>query len=324
MPFEQFDRSRLNILPLSERRHDITLAEVMDPDGEIPPFADPALDTIADAVVAARRRGAAVIVMYGAHVIRRGNAAFMIRLMERGLVTHFAANGAGAIHDFELSMIGATCESVEKYISEGQFGLWSETGRLNDAVNAGAAQGLGFGESAGKYIAENGFPHADKSVLAAGYRLHVPVTVHVGVGSDIVHEHPNCDGAAMGAASYTDFLIYTQSVTGLENGVFLDVGSAVAGPEVYLKALAMARNVARQRGETIAHFTTAVFDLMPIAGDFHKELPKTEPAYYFRPRKTILIRTVADGGHSHYFSGDHRATFPALWRALGEKVGETA
>jgi hypothetical protein len=153
-------------------------------------------------------------------------------------------------------------------------------------------------------------------VLAAAYRHSVPVTVHVGIGYDILHEHPNCDGAAFGAASYRDFLIFARTVERLEHGVLLSFGSAIMAPEVYLKALAMARNAAHRDGREIRNFSTAVFDLVPIQGDFRKELPKTDPGYYFRPQKTILVRTVADGGESFYFCGDHRATFPALRRAI--------
>jgi hypothetical protein len=139
--------------------------------------------------------------------------------------------------------------------------------------------------------------------------------VHCGVGYDILHEHPNCDGAALGASSYTDFLIFTRIVEALEGGLLLNFGSAIMGPEVFLKALAMARNVARQEGREIRKFTTAVFDMVPIKGDHRKELPKSDPGYYFRPHKTMLVRTVADGGESFYFCGDHRATFPAVRRA---------
>jgi len=147
----------------------------------------------------------------------------------------------------------------------------------------------------------------------------VPVTVHVGIGYDILHEHPNCDGAAFGAASYRDFLIFAHTIERLEGGVLLSFGSAVMAPEVYLKALAMARNVARQEGRAIRNFATAVFDLVPIEGDIHRELPKADAGYYFRPHKTLLVRTVADGGASFYFRGDHRATFPALRRAILER-----
>ena len=243
----------------------------------------------------------------------------MIELMKRGLVTHFATNGAGSIHDYELALIGRTCESVAKYISMGQFGLWTETGRLNDIIKEGVRDGLGWGEAVGRYIWEEKLPNREKSVLGMGYHLGVPCTVHIGVGNDIIHEHPNCDGAAMGEASYNDFLIYAQSVTKLEHGVFLNFGSAVAGPEVYLKALAMARNVARQEGRQIAHFTTAVFDLLEIEnGDFSAAPPKSDPRYYFRPWKTILARTVADGGVSHYIRGEHQRTVPALARMILE------
>ncbi len=142
------------------------------------------------------------------------------------------------------------------------------------------------------------------------------MTVHVGIGYDILHEHPNCDGAAAGKASYRDFLIFANTVEKLEGGVMLSFGSAIMAPEVYLKALAMTRNVARQAERDIRQFTTAVFDIVPIQGDIHRELPKTDPGYYFRPHKTILARTVADGGQSFYFCGDHRATIPALRQAL--------
>ena len=249
----------------------------------------------------------------GAHVLRQGNSPLLIDLMEKGLISHLAFNGAGAIHDFEVAMIGQTCESVARYIREGQFGLWEETGRLNEAVSRGFQDGLGFGESVGRMIEEEEFPFRSMSVLAAGYRLQVPVTIHVSVGQDIVHEHPNFDGAAAGATSYQDFLIYTQAITKLEGGVFLNYGSAVMGPEVYLKALAMARNVAQQQGEEIRNFTTAVFDLPDLGEDLSAEAPKNDPRYYFRPFKTILVRTVADGGQSYYVQGDHRLTFPALY-----------
>jgi hypothetical protein len=256
----------------------------------------------------------------GAHVLRAGTQRYLIDLMQRRLLTHIGMNGAGPIHDWEMALIGATTESVARYISSGEFGLWRETGRINDVVRAGVAQNMGIGESMGRAILEGDFPHKDVSILAAAARLGVPVTVHVGIGHDILHEHPNCDGAAFGAASYIDFLVLAHAVQSLEGGVMLNFGSAVMGPEVYLKALAMARNVAHQRGEVIRNFTTGVFDLIPITGDPKKQAPKTDPQYYYRPYKTILVRTVADGGESHYVQGDHRDTLPRLYHealALG-------
>jgi hypothetical protein len=202
MPFPQFDRSRLKLKPLSERVHDLTIDSFYRLDDPIPPFDHPALDVIAERIVRARRNGAPVLMLMGAHVIRAGVSRFLIDLMERGILTHIAMNGAGPIHDFELALIGATTESVARYIREGQFGLWEETGLLNEAIKRGYEQGLGMGEAIGKFIFEGDFPHKDISILAAGYRLKVPVTVHVGIGYDIIHEHPNCDGAALGC----DFL----------------------------------------------------------------------------------------------------------------------
>lgn len=320
MPFEQFDRSKLKLLPLAERVHDLDISVMMDT-SEPPAFEHPTIELLADRVAAAKQKGATVLVMMGAHVLRAGNAPWLIELMEKGAVSHFALNGAGAIHDFEFAEIGATTESVARYISEGQFGLWQEDALFNDALAAGVADGLGFGESIGRYIEQQEFPYRKYSLFAAGYRNQVPVTAHVGIGADIVHEQPNCDGAVTGQASYTDFLIYAQSITKLEGGVFINIGSAVTGPEVYLKSLSMARNVARQNGGQIAHFTTAVFDMHDIEGsDFSATPPKTDARYYFRPWKTILARTVADGGEGYYVSGDHKDTVPALANAILKRI----
>jgi hypothetical protein len=256
--------------------------------------------------------------MMGAHVLRAGVNRQIVDLLERGLLDHIAINGAGAIHDTELARIGATTESVARYIRSGEFGLWRETGELNDWIREAAAEQAGMGEHIGRRIAQSDFPHRGLSVLAAAWRLSVPVTIHPGIGYDIIHQHPNCDGASLGETALRDFLIFARAVERLESGVLLAFGSAVMAPEVYLKALAMARNVAHREGREIRHFTTAVFDLVPIEGDIHQERAKSDPAYYFRPYKTILVRTVADGGESYYFCGDHRATFPALRRTLLE------
>lgn len=318
MPYPKFDPSQLNILPLGERVHDIVGAKMLlEPRGERVPFTHPAIPTLAEALVSARANRRAAIFICGAHVLRQGNAALLIDLMKRGLLTHLALNGAGAIHDFELALIGQTCESVAKYVREGQFGLWKETSQINDILNAAQGTGLGFGEALGKAIIERELPYAATSVFAQAYKLRVPITVHVGIGQDIIHEHPNFSGAATGEASAIDFLVLAHSVAQLEGGVMLNIGSAVMGPEVYLKALAMARNVAHQRGKSIRHFTTAVFDLPNLGDDLSHEAPKTDARYYFRPFKTILVRTVADGGRSFYVQGDHRATVPALYDAIG-------
>ncbi len=305
-----FDRSRLRIQPLSARQHDLSLPHWLSLHDPAPPFDHPDLATLAHRI---RSATGAKILMAGAHVLRAGVHRHLIDLLERGHISHLAVNGACAIHDYELARIGATTESVERYIQTGEFGLWSETGELNDWISEAAALDLGLGENIGRRIAESDFAHRQLSLFAAAYRLSIPVTVHVGIGHDILHEHPNCDGAALGKASYRDFLIFTRAVENLENGVLLSFGSSVMAPEVYLKALAMARNVSPA---PIKHFTTAVFDLVPIQGDFRRQLPKSDPGYYFRPHKTILVRTVKDGGESFYFCADHRASVPALRRAL--------
>jgi hypothetical protein len=314
MPFPQFDRAKLRLQPLAKRQHDLTLDILQGLDAPVT-FDHPSIPAIGRRMREAKERGAARILMMGAHVLRAGVQFHLIDLMERGLVSLIAMNGAGPIHDWEFALVGASTESVARYVSSGEFGLWEETGRLNDAAVRGVKDGLGLGESIGRAIAEGFFPHKHASVLAAAYRLRVPVTVHIGIGYDIIHEHPNADGGVLGRASYTDFLIFAEHVRKLEGGIVLNFGSAVMGPEVYLKALAMARNVAHQEGGRIAKFTTAAFDLVPLGDDYHTQAPKTDPRYYFRPWKTILVRTVADGGESFYVQGDHRETVPAVWKA---------
>ena len=299
-----FDRARLRLRPLSERAHDLEVSQWLSLEDETPPFEDTRLAEVARRLVRARVGGAARILMAGAHLLRAGVSRHIIDLLERGLVDHIALNGAGAIHDYELARIGATTESVARYIQTGEFGLWKETGELNDWIAEAARDELGLGENVGRRIETSDFPYRQLSVLSAAYRMGIPATVHVGIGYDILHEHPNCDGAALGAASYRDFLIFARTVERLEGGVVLSFGSAVMAPEVFLKALAMARNVAHQQGCAIRDFITAVFDLV------------SDPGYYFRPHKTLVVRTVANGGAGFYFRGEHRATFPTLRRAL--------
>ena len=316
MPYPLFDRSRLKLRPLAERVHDVSLTQLAHLDDPLTNYDHPDLPTIAQAIGRARQDGRAIILMMGAHVIKNGLSRYVIDLMERKLVTCVTLNGAGMIHDFELATIGATSESVARYIREGQFGLWRETGRLNDLARRAAQEGIGLGEAVGRELEEDQAPHRDISIMAAGQRLGVPVTVHVSLGYDIIHEHPNCDGATVGAASYTDFLVFAHEVSRLEGGVMCAMGTAIMGPEVYLKALSMARNVAYQEGRPLNHFTTAVFDLQDLGSDLHHEVPKNDARYYFRPYKTILVRTIQDGGQSYYIQADHRQTLPRLHQLL--------
>ena len=312
-----FDKSKLKLKPLSDRIHDLDM-------GCISPLSEVTYDhrfegDIAGSIIKAKKKGSSIILMIGGHVIRDGVQNYIIDLIEKGFISCLTMNGAVMIHDYEFALIGATTENVAKYIIEGQFGLWEETGRLNDIINHGYKNGMGMGEAVGQAILDGNFNFKEISLLAACYRLGVPVTVHVGIGYDIIHEHPDCNGAATGETSYRDFLRFTKIVENLEGGVVMNIGSAVMAPEVFLKALSMARNVAHQSGKSIKYFTTLVCDLHDIPDDFRTEPSKDDPAYYFRPWKTMLVRTVADGGKSFYIKGKHKDTIPALWMAINEE-----
>ncbi|WP_421900010.1 hypothetical protein [Maridesulfovibrio sp.] len=312
--YRQFDRNKLKVLPLAERKSliDTGLIEALKPCAEV----HPSLEAVAKELAAARDKSSARVLMIGAHVIRSGMQRYLFDLMEKGLINCIAVNGACVIHDFEFALLGQTTECVATYISNGQFGLWQETGQLNEIISKGNAQGLGFGEAVGKYISENKLPHAEISIFAKAYELGIPVTVHAGIGYDIIHEHPNCDGAVIGEASYRDFLIFAAQLEALEHGVVMNFGSAIMAPEIYLKTLAMVRNAAaNSNAGAIRNFTTLVCDLHDLPEKVGTEAPKNDAQYYFRPWKTMLVRTVADGGRSFYVRGFHNQTIPQLWTA---------
>ncbi len=318
--YQLFDTSRLKLKPLGDRDHDLDLSIIL-------PLrqcqtVDNNIQLLAQKIKGSRQRTpkSSVILMMGAHVIRSGVQRYLIDMMERGFIDCIAMNGAGVIHDYELALIGATTESVAHYIRTGEFGLWEESGQINDIVIEGAIEGLGLGEAVGKFIEERDLPHKDLSLLARAFALKVPVTVHVGIGYDIVHEHPNCDGAAYGRTSYTDFLIFAKLVESLSGGVIMNFGSAVMAPEVFLKALAMTRNIAAQEKKEISNFSCLVCDVRTLTGNLDKEPEKNNSQYYFRPWKTMLVRTVADGGQSYYVCGRHSETIPQLWSALTSSV----
>ena len=314
MPYERIDLSKVTTYPLGQRPNLVKLADLARPGDAAPPFDHPDLPRIADAIRTARAAGRPVLWMIGAHVVKCGLSLLLIDLMQRGFITHLAGNGAVSIHDFELALIGETSEDVADSIEDGSFGMADETGRLiNTAVQAGVADGLGYGEALGRlYASDARFIHRDASLLYQGHQLRVPVTIHVTVGTDIIHQHPAADFAALGAASGIDFQVYCATIARLEGGVFCNFGSAVTGPEVFLKALSIARNL----GHTVSHITTANFDLFPLRGDYHADVPTDDIEYYYRPRKNIVNRPTSLGGRGYHITGDHARTIPALHRLL--------
>src|SRR3989339_345583 len=239
MKLKLFDRKKLELRSLSQRKHDLDYSVVLPLNVRKKPAIDKKIKTVAERIIRAKRKQGSVILMMGGHVIRSGVQNYIIDLMQRGYISCLALNGSGIIHDFELALIGATTESVAKYIKEGQFGLWKETGRINDIMNRAYKKNktAGLGEAIGEYIEKSKFRYKSLSLLAAAYRFNIPATVHVGIGYDIIHEHPNCDGAATGALSYNDFLRFAYIVQNIENGVIMNFGSAIMAPEVFLKAL---------------------------------------------------------------------------------------
>ncbi|MGA1870305.1 MAG: hypothetical protein ACMUJM_17335 [bacterium] len=325
MKFSSFNRNLLDIKPLSRREHDLTINIIKEVAYVDPAHINKKYLCVAEEIQQAKKKGSSVIVMMGAHVIRSGVQKYLIDLMKNGFITCIATNGAGIIHDFELSMIGATTESVRRYIKEGQFGLWKETGILNDIINEAYKNdpASGLGEVIGRAILTSDFPYKEISIFGAAYDLNIPITVHVGIGYDIIHGHPNCDGAATGALSYNDFLLFASVIQNLEGGVIMNFGSAVMAPEVYLKALSMARNVSHQENKEIRKFTTLVCDLHELPDTFKEEPSKESVFYYFRPWKTMLARTVAEGGKSYYIKARHSESIPALWSSLNKQNEDT-
>jgi phosphoheptose isomerase len=309
MPYKSIDLSKVRTYPLPQRPNKVALENLVSPETPAPPFENRELGEVASAIVKARKAGRPVIWMIGGHVIKRGLAPVVIDLMQRHLITHIASNGAATIHDFEIALRGQTSEDVAKSIEDGSFGMAEETGSMmNRAIRAGAREGIGIGESLGRMIAENeNFHYKKYSVLYTAYKLGIPYTCHVAIGTDIIHQHPEVDFAAIGWASGEDFKIYCASVSELEGGVFCNFGSAVLGPEVFLKALSIVRNL----GHTVKIFTTANYDLIPLE-NYRKPIDDTQTDYYYRPRKNIINRPVSLGGKGYHINGDHNVTIPNL------------
>lgn len=318
---KRFNPKNIILESLGLRSNDLDLSTILPM--EFRPTHNASLSIVARSIIEAKRKEKAVVAMMGAHVLRDGVQKYIIDMMRSGYFSCISVNGAFAIHDFEFALIGATTESVAKYITDGRFGMWHETGRINDIVNATVGTESGMGNAIGKAIFEGDYPNKDISVLANAFRYGIPATVHVGIGYDIIHQHPNFDAAATGSASYRDFLTFVREMENIADGVVMNFGSAIMAPEIFLKALSMARNLARQRGEMIGGFTTLVCDIKELPSDVTAEACKGTENYYFRPWKTMLVRTLMDGGRGFYVKGYHRETIPSLWSEIQKIEEET-
>ena len=255
-----------------------------------------------DAIIRARRRSKPVIAAIGGHVVKCGLNRVIIDLMRRGVITALAMNGATSIHDFEIALAGKTSEDVQEGLNRGTFGMAEETGAMmNDALAAGDASGFGAGWAIGFYILEHRLPHRDASLLAQAVRLRLPATVHIAIGTDTIHQHPQADGRILGQMTMNDFMLFTDVVANLGGGgVMLNIGSAVILPEVFLKAL----NIARNAGIRVTNFTTATFDMM----------------VQYRAMQNVVRRPVAAGGRGYYIIGHHEIMIPLLSRAIIERL----
>lgn len=321
------------------------------------------IEYLAEKMRACRKKGAPVIMAYGAHLFKNGLAPLVIEMMEAGYLQQLVTNGAGSIHDWEMAFHGQTEEDVQRYVKEGQFGIWQETGfYTNLAIILGAAQGRGYGPSIGKMIHEDrldlpapGYlrqeltrelqrgsisaqfpakaalartlekfritpgrmevPHPYKrySIQETAYRLHIPFNVCPGIGADIIYTHPLNNGAAIGQAALQDFLTFTQGITQLEDGIFFCIGSAVMGPMIFEKAIAMARNMALQDDRSLDNYQIVVNDIQPGNWDWRRgDPPEDNPAYYLRFCKSFSRM----GGDFHYLQLDNRAFIQHLHRRL--------
>jgi hypothetical protein len=308
-PYEEFDLSGVRTYPLESRPSKIRVDDFARPVGGNATFrewlaslpsilAAAELRRVVRALADARAHGAGIVWGIGAHVIKTGISPVLIDLMARGYVSAIAMNGAGVIHDFEIALSGGTSEDVDAALGPGRFGMADETGRtLNEIIRRAAAEERGIGQAVGTYLAANRPPHVERSLVATAHRLGIPVTVHVAVGTDVIHMHPAASGSAIGDASLRDFRYFTSCVARLERGVYLNCGSAVVLPEVFLKAVAIVRN----QGIALDRLTTVSIDFVRL----------------YRPQTNVVARPVAGtNGAGISLVGHHEILIPLIAAAL--------
>lgn len=311
------DLSKVRTVPIARRDNKVSARDLAQPPGDersfrafldaLPNILEAkSFHAVVDALVRARRAERGVVCMLGGHVVKTGLAPILIDLMRRGVITHLAANGSAVIHDFEMACLGGTSEDVEAGLAAGTFGMSEETGRaMNDAIRAGAEKNWGLGESLARALEQrNDLEAAEQSLLLQSRALGVEFTVHAAIGAEIIHQHPAADGAAIGATSFTDFKRLAGHLPTVEGGVVLNIGSAVIMPEVFLKALTIARNL--NAGAPRA-FVTADFDMVK----------------HYRPRVNVVERpTRTGGGRGYQITGHHEIMIPLLAWAVTERLSD--
>ena len=314
-PYEEFDASGVRTYPLADRASKTSASDFGRPFTRGGTFAEwlaslPSflgardLKQAAAAIAAAKRAGRGIVWGVGAHVIKTGVSPVLVDLMERGFVSALAMNGAGIIHDFEIALSGATSEDVDESLGPGRFGMAAETAQLNDVIRRGAETGQGIGQAVGAHLAALAPPFARDSLAATAHRLGIPLTVHVAIGTDVIHMHPAASGSALGEASLRDFRYLTSCVARLGGGVYLNCGSAVVLPEVFLKAVALARN----HGAHLAGLTTVNIDFIR----------------HYRPQTNVLTRPVVGSGTGISLVGHHEILIPLLAAAVIEEAAGSA
>lgn len=310
--YREVSLKKIRTYPIAKRASKVSLLHVAAPPAKgdtLKGFVNKLPDVLAAqdfravvrAIVKARQRDRAVVLGMGAHPIKVGLSPLIIDLMRKGIITAIASNGACIVHDFEIAFVGRTSEDVGKELCGGTFGMARETGRyLNGAIKRGMSKGWGIGKAVGELIQESRFRFKKESVFAAAYRMDIPATVHVAIGTDIIHMHPDADGAAMGEGSFRDFRLFTSVVSDLEGGVYINLGSAVVMPEVFLKALTVARNLGRK----VENITTVNMDFIQ----------------HYRPTMNVLKRPAMGKGACYALTGHHEIMFPLLAAAIIEDL----
>jgi hypothetical protein len=341
-----FDRTKINFLPLQMRESKISIEKINCDPCFLQQETDSRIEKIAKGIIESRENGRPVIIAFGAHLIRNGLGPLLKKLVEKNYITHLATNGAGSIHDWEFAFQGKTTEDVREYLEKGQFGIWEETGKyINLALISGAVREKGYGEAIsemintgklilpekvyknsilekklnGQGITSGGInvkhPFKEYSLQNAAFENSVPFTVHPCFGQDIIYAHPLSDGASIGKTAEIDFLRFVNSVSNLEGGCYISIGSAIMSPMIFEKALSMSRNVARQEGKEIKNFMIVVNDIQKGNWEWGTgiEPPKDDPAYYLRFCKTF---SRAGAREMHYIQADNRSFLSQLYYFL--------